>query len=66
MPAAATKVVANDRTKTVGGVALGFGIEYAITPNVLLRGEYQYINFQTFNGHNAELNTVRGGAAVKF
>ncbi len=52
--------------KTIGGIALGFGLEYALTPNILLRGEYQYINFQSFNGHNAELNTIRGGAAVKF
>jgi opacity protein-like surface antigen len=66
VPAAATNVVANDRVKTVGGVALGFGLEYALTQNILLRGEYQYVNFQSFNGHNAELNTVRGGAAVKF
>ncbi len=66
VPAAATNIVANDRVKTIGGIALGFGLEYAITPNILLRGEYQYVNFQSFNGHNAELNTIRGGAAVKF
>ncbi len=42
----ATTLVANDRVKTIGGVALGFGIDYAITPNVMLRGEYQYINFR--------------------
>ena len=66
VPAAATKVVANDRVKTIGGIALGFGLEYALTPSILLRGEYQYINFQSFNGHSAELNTIRGGAAVKF
>jgi len=66
IPAAATNVVANNRVKTIGGIALGFGLEYALTPNILLRGEYQYVNFQSFNGHNAELNTIRGGAAVKF
>lgn len=51
---------------TVGGVALGAGVEYAITPNILLRGEYQFVLFNDFQGHKAELNTVRGGAAVKF
>ncbi|WP_232628984.1 outer membrane protein [Methylobacterium sp. Leaf118] len=51
---------------TVGGVALGAGLEYAITPNILLRGEYQYVLFNDFKGHSAELNTVRGGAAFKF
>jgi opacity protein-like surface antigen len=64
--APATNIVANNRVKTIGGIALGFGLEYALTPNILLRGEYQYVNFQSFNGHNAELNTIRGGAAVKF
>ncbi|MFD0936727.1 outer membrane protein [Methylobacterium trifolii] len=54
------------RTKTVGGAALGAGLEYAITSNILLRGEYQYVLFQSFNGHRAELNTIRGGAALKF
>ena len=54
------------KTKTVGGVALGGGLEYAITPNILLRAEYQYVLFNDFDGHKANLNTVRGGAAVKF
>lgn len=66
VPYAPTPLTANARTKTIGGVALGFGLEYAITPNILVRGEYQYVRFQDFNGHNAQLNTVRGGAAVKF
>lgn len=51
---------------TVAGIAVGGGLEYAITPNFLLRGEYQYVLFNDFQGHKAELNTVRGGAAIKF
>ncbi|MCP1550888.1 MULTISPECIES: outer membrane protein [Methylorubrum] len=51
---------------TVVGLAVGGGLEYAITPNFLLRGEYQYVLFNDFQGHKAELNTVRGGAAIKF
>ncbi len=54
------------KTKTVAGVAAGAGIEYAITPNILLRAEYQYVLFNSFDGHKANLNTFRGGAAVKF
>lgn len=53
-------------SKTVIGVAAGAGIEYAITPNILLRAEYQYLNFPDLNGRHSQLNTVRGGAAVKF
>lgn len=48
------------------GVAVGAGLEYAITPNFILRGEYQYVMFNDFQGRKAELNTVRGGAAIKF
>lgn len=50
----------------IGGVALGAGLEFALTSNILLRGEYQYVLFNDFKGHSAEINTVRGGAAVKF
>jgi outer membrane immunogenic protein len=66
IPYGPTLLTANARTKTIGGAALGFGLEYAITPNILVRGEYQYVRFQDFNGHAAQLNTVRGGAALKF
>jgi outer membrane immunogenic protein len=50
----------------IGGVALGAGLEFALTSNIMLRGEYQYVLFNDFKGHSAEINTVRGGAAVKF
>lgn len=61
-----TKTVMQSKTKTVGGVTLGGGLEYAITPSILLRAEYQYVLFNDFDGHKANVNTVRGGAAVKF
>lgn len=54
------------KVKTVGGVSLGAGLEYMISPNILLRGEYQYVLFNDFDGHKMNLNTVRGGAALKF
>jgi outer membrane immunogenic protein len=54
------------KTKVVSGVALGAGLEYAITANILLRAEYQYVLFSNFDGHKVNLNTVRAGAAVKF
>lgn len=54
------------KTKTMGGIALGAGLEFAITSNLLLRGEYQYVMFDDFDGHKLNVNTVRGGAAVKF
>lgn len=54
------------KTKVVGGFTLGAGIEYAITSNILLRGEYQYVLLNDFDGHKINVNTVRGGAAYKF
>ncbi|SFL12410.1 outer membrane protein [Methylorubrum salsuginis] len=59
-------VYGSTKRVTVGGVALGAGLEFALTSNILLRGEYQYVLFNDFKGHSAEINTVRGGAAVKF
>ncbi|CAA2107443.1 hypothetical protein MBUL_04163 [Methylobacterium bullatum] len=54
------------KTKVVGGFAAGAGLEYALTQNILLRGEYQYVQFNDFDGYKINLNTVRGGAAMKF
>lgn len=59
-------VYSRTKTKVVAGIALGAGLEYAITPGILLRAEYQYVLFNDFDGHKANVNTVRGGAALKF
>ncbi|MGE8128732.1 outer membrane protein [Methylobacterium sp. NPDC080182] len=61
-----TSIQTQSRTKVTAGVAAGAGVEYAITPNILLRAEYQYVLFSSFDGHKVNLNTVRAGAAVKF
>ncbi|AWN46166.1 porin [Methylobacterium terrae] len=63
---AAPDIFRPTKEKIVGGIAAGAGIEYAITPNLILRAEYQYVLFNDFDGHKLNLNTVRGGAAVKF
>ncbi len=63
---AAPDIIRRSKEKIVGGLAAGAGLEYAITPNLLLRAEYQYVLFSDFDGHKLNLNTVRGGAAVKF
>lgn len=80
VPATGT-VVASNRTKVVGGITLGAGLEYALTTNIVLRGEYQYVMFNDFKANNTVFNgtvinqgsvastaisTVRGGAAIKF
>ncbi|KQU17690.1 porin [Methylobacterium sp. Leaf94] len=65
----ATQVVRTAKTKTMGGFVLGGGLEFALTSNILLRGEYQYVmlnDFQQSAANRIAISTVRAGAAVKF
>jgi opacity protein-like surface antigen len=65
----ATRTVRNAKTKTMGGFVLGAGLEFALTSNIILRGEYQYVmlnDFQKSAANRIAVNTVRAGAAVKF
>jgi outer membrane immunogenic protein len=54
------------------GAAAGLGLEYAVTDNLLLRTEYQWLGFTRFNGSssltgaNPTLQTIRAGIAVKY
>jgi opacity protein-like surface antigen len=49
----------------VGAVA-GLGIDVALTPNIFLRGEWEYIFFSEINGMRPSLNTLRAGVGVRF
>lgn len=48
------------------GFSVGLGIDYAITPNIFLRGEYEYTQFAPEAGILVDVNSVRAGAALKF
>jgi opacity protein-like surface antigen len=48
------------------GYAAGLGVDVALSSNVFLRGEYQYINFPDFAGTKAHINAVRGAAGIRF
>ena len=48
------------------GLAAGAGMDVAITENLFLRGEWQYLHFRDLGGVRADLNNFRAGAAVKF
>jgi outer membrane immunogenic protein len=48
------------------GYAVGVGVDVAVTPNIMLRAEYQYIHFNDVAGHRIGVNNVRAGASVKF
>jgi len=48
------------------GATVGTGLDVALTPNIFLRGEYEYVQFQRAAGTTIELNTARVGAGFKF
>lgn len=48
------------------GYALGGGLDYALTHHIFVRGEYEYVQFQTVAGVDINVNTVRVGAGIKF
>lgn len=48
------------------GYTAGLGIDMAITQNLMLRAEYQYVYFDDLNGYKMGINNLRAGAGVKF
>jgi outer membrane immunogenic protein len=48
------------------GLTAGVGLDVALTPNIFLRAEYEYVQFQQVAGTVIELNTARLGAGFKF
>lgn len=48
------------------GVTAGLGVDWALTDNLFLRGEYQLIRFADVEGTSTTINTGRVAAALKF
>jgi len=48
------------------GYLYGLGMDVAITPNIFLRGEWQYIAFNKVGDIRSSLNTVQVGLGVRF
>jgi outer membrane immunogenic protein len=48
------------------GGAIGGGVDYAITPNVFLRGEFEYVRFLWFDQVMVTVASARVGAGIKF
>lgn len=59
-------------TRTAYGLTGGLGLEYLVTDNVSVKGEYLYTRFDRSVGYtpgssrNRDLNTVRAGVNVRF
>jgi outer membrane immunogenic protein len=74
-----TAVISDQSSQARAGWTVGGGIEYAVTPNWSIRGEYRYADFGSFtqqtpfsfgfgssvNHHETE-NAVRAGVSYKF
>jgi outer membrane immunogenic protein len=50
----------------IGGVAAGLGLDWAITPSVFLRAEWQYIVFGPVMGIRTNFNTGQLGVGARF
>jgi outer membrane immunogenic protein len=48
------------------GYAVGIGADVALTSNLFLRGEWEYLKLTYSGGYEADINTLRGGLGVKF
>ena len=55
------------KSGTLSGVAYGIGFDYALLDNVILRAEYQHVDFERFRGLVApRVDTARVGLGVKY
>jgi opacity protein-like surface antigen len=67
LPFDVTDVQSNAKNNTfTPGFLYGLGVDVAITPNIFLRGEWEYIAFSKVGGTLNTLNTARVGLGVRF
>jgi len=48
------------------GFVAGLGVDWAVTPSIFLRAEWEYIGFATINGITPHTNTGLVGGGVRF
>jgi len=48
------------------GFTAGLGMDVALLPNVFARGEWEYVGFSPIDGTKVSINSIRGGAGLKF
>jgi outer membrane immunogenic protein len=48
------------------GYSVGGGVDVALSPNLFLRAEYEYIQFAPFGNITATISSARIGAGLKF
>jgi outer membrane immunogenic protein len=56
----------DSRSQFIYGYSGGLGLDWAVTQNIFLRAEYEYIQFVGLGGLDLYLNNVRVGGGLKF
>jgi len=56
----------DNRSQFIYGYSGGLGLDWALTQNIFLRAEYEYIQFTGLGGLDFYLNNVRVGGGFKF
>lgn len=57
--------IGKDNAFNAGFVA-GLGVDWAVTPGVFLRAEWEFVAFATLNGTTSQINTGQVGIGVRF
>ncbi len=65
-PAANYALKDGSRTRFAFGYAVGAGLDWAVTQNLILRAEVMHVRFGNAGDTSASINTARAGAAIKF
>jgi opacity protein-like surface antigen len=67
LPFDVTDTASNGKTNAVvGGGAAGLGIDWAVTPGMYLRAEWEYVLFAPVNGSRSNINTGKVGVGARF
>src|SRR5579863_1519270 len=66
LPACSLTDTDNRTNQFIYGYSAGLGMDWALTQNIFLRGEYEYIQFVNLGGLDLYLNNVRLGGGFKF
>jgi outer membrane immunogenic protein len=59
-------VTAGKDNSIVGGVVAGLGADWAITPGLFLRAEWEFVAFASVNGARNNINTANFGLGLRF
>lgn len=54
------------KNMVIYGYAAGLGMDIAVLPNAFVRGEWEFVQFNTPSNVNAYVSTIRGGMGLRF